>query len=355
MAVLNPHLYLAERSNDLFFIYDLSTDRFTYVNRSFAEFFNQDFIQLSPRVLLRTIHPDDQRYILSKLKACTDGQHVSDVECRVMRGSNERWLRINPHLVNEPGDQLLVGQAEDITTYKGNVEVLENTNNKKNSILTILAHDLAGPLGTIGNLTTLLSRETAKLENPSVERYINMITKISKSSINLIRDFLDQEFLETAGVRLLKRRVDLFEKISLATKEYLDMQKELHIQFSCQANKDHVFVEVDEDKFMQAINNLISNALKFTPDGGKIEINIQESKKEVLISIADTGIGIPEKYHATLFDKFNDARRSGLKGEHSTGLGMSIIKTIVEWHEGNIWFKSEEHKGTTFYIQLPKA
>ncbi len=105
---------------------------------------------------------------------------------------------------------------------------------------------------------------------------------------------------------------------------------------------------------MQVINNLISNALKFTPEGGSITVNVEESDRSVLISVADTGIGIPKKYHATLFDKFSQARRTGLKGQHSTGLGMSIIKTIVDWHQGKIWFNSEENKGTTFYVELPK-
>ena len=67
----------------------------------------------------------------------------------------------------------------------------------------------------------------------------------------------------------------------------------------------------------------------------------------------DTGVGIPEKFHEKLFEKFSTARRTGLKGEPSVGLGMSIIKTIIEWHEGKIWFESQQNKGTTFYIEIP--
>ena len=92
---------------------------------------------------------------------------------------------------------------------------------------------------------------------------------------------------------------------------------------------------------MQVINNLISNSIKFTPDGGEITVSLEEKENTVLITVADTGIGIPEKYHDTLFDKFTRARRPGIKGEPSVGLGMSIIKTIVEWHQGTIWFESQ--------------
>ncbi|RZM21235.1 MAG: ATP-binding protein, partial [Pedobacter sp.] len=173
--------------------------------------------------------------------------------------------------------------------------------------------------------------------------------------IKLIRDFIDQEFIESASVKLVRSRVELVGKISTASQDYLNMQESLRVNFSCRSNRNTVFAEIDEDKFMQVINNLVSNALKFTPEGGKIDIYIRENKKEVLITVADTGIGIPKRFHATLFEKFTDARRSGLRGERSTGLGMSIIKSIVEWHEGKIWFVSEEGSGTTFFIQLPKT
>src|SRR5690606_32111644 len=105
----------------------------------------------------------------------------------------------------------------------------------------------------------------------------------------------------------------------------------------------------------QVINKLVSNSMKFTPDGGTITVKIEDKQDSVLFTVADNGIGIPKKYHHELFEKFTHARRPGLRGEPSTGLGMSIIKTIVEWHNGKIWFDSKENEGTTFFIQLPKA
>ena len=129
----------------------------------------------------------------------------------------------------------------------------------------------------------------------------------------------------------------------------------MNLTFHFNSSASQVFVQIDESKFLQVINNLISNAIKFTPDGGTITLGLEEQEKTVLITVADTGIGIPKKFHAKLFDKFNNARRTGLKGQPSVGLGMSIIKTIVDWHEGNIWFESEEDKGTTFYIEIEKS
>lgn len=93
--------------------------------------------------------------------------------------------------------------------------------------------------------------------------------------------------------------------------------------------------------------------MKFTPDNGSIEVRVGRNDDRVRIEVKDTGIGIPEQFHETLFDKFSKARRSGIKGETSVGLGMSIIKTIVEWHQGKIWFTSKVGEGTTFYIEIP--
>jgi two-component system sensor histidine kinase VicK len=355
MAISNPHLYLAERATELLFIYDLNQQRFTYMNPRCIDFFDIATINVTYRSLLHMVHLEDQRYVLSKLKIFKTNQIIPDFECRVNRGNHHRWLQVKLHWANESGDRLLLGEAKDITSYKARIEVVSKHNTKKNSILNILAHDLAGPMGTIASLAALLARDTAKFQDSSVEKYIGMIDRITKNGMKLIRDFLEQEFLESASVSLKKRRIELIEKIKVATEDYFEMQNDMQIQFSCHSNKDRIYVEIDEDKFMQVINNLISNALKFTPDGGHIDIYIKENDKDIVVSIADNGIGIPEKYHATLFEKFNNARRSGLKGEQSTGLGMSIIKTIVEWHNGKIWFESEENKGTTFYIQLQKG
>ncbi|RYY26245.1 MAG: ATP-binding protein, partial [Chitinophagaceae bacterium] len=137
--------------------------------------------------------------------------------------------------------------------------------------------------------------------------------------------------------------------------EYQQSEVEIGKVFHFDTSGPEIFAFIDESKFFQAVNNLVSNALKFTPDGGIITLSLEEKEHTALLTVADNGIGIPMKYQANLFDKFNDARRPGLKGEPSVGLGMSIIKTIVEWHQGRIWFDSEVNKGSTFYIEIPKS
>jgi two-component system sensor histidine kinase VicK len=354
MNTANNLLYLAERSSELFLIFDLETERFTYMNPTCVEFFDLSNKDVDSTYLTSMIDADDQNHVLSNLKRCVSGEDITEFEGRVQRGIHKRWLRITPFLCEENNQKILIIQAQDITTIKKHSEILNNHNNKKNSILIMLAHDLAGPLGAIQNYTALLDREIKSSDNPKLEKFISSIERITKKSIHLIHTFIDKEFLESSSVKLLKKRVDLLEKIKLGVETYLVTEADFSIKIGVTANSDHIYVEIDEDKFLQVINNLVSNALKFTPKGGAITISIEKKPKTVLISVSDTGIGISKAFHHTLFEKFSDARRSGLKGEPSTGLGMSIIKTIVEWHGGTIWFHSEEHVGTTFFIEIPE-
>jgi two-component system sensor histidine kinase VicK len=347
-------LLLTQRSDQLYFSYHLANNHFVYLNPAFEDFF--DITDTTPTVplLLAMVHPEDQEYVISKFTACLEGKIAEDLECRIVRGQEQRYLRVFPYLITEGGEQLLMGYAEDITDFKSQLNVVSKHNAKKNSILSILLHDLAGPIGFIQNLTDLLGREAATWESTRANEYIDRVNQISKNSVKLIRDFMDHEFLESAGVILIRKRVNLIEKIRIQTDDYLRNQHELKKQISITSNQTEIFANIDEDKFLQVINNLMSNALKFTADGGKITVSMEEHEHVILVTVADDGIGIPQKFHATLFEKFSDARRTGLNGEPSTGLGMSIIKTIVEWHEGKIWFESEENKGTTFFIELPK-
>ncbi|GAB3834574.1 hypothetical protein GCM10028895_55170 [Pontibacter rugosus] len=264
---------------------------------------------------------------------------------------------LTPSLLEDTsGRRLVIGHAEDITASRHYNDNLKKFSNKKNSILNILSHDLAAPLANIESLSALLSEQPGQQGNEESQKIIGLIVQSSRKGSKLIQDFLNQEFLESSRTELVTRRVNLVEKFRETMEEYQGPKGKLiaqHIEFL--AASGEIYAEVDDNKFMQAVNNLLSNAIKFTPDVGLITVSLEEEGDNVLIKVADTGVGIPEKYHASLFDKFTPARRPGLKGEASTGLGMSIIKTIVEWHRGQIWFESEQGKGTTFYIRIPKG
>jgi two-component system sensor histidine kinase VicK len=360
MTMNNPSsllLTFAEHDPRICFAIQVSNKKFLYLNPSFERFFNIKKEEATLDLLFGYIHPEDQAYVRAAYHAFKPGAFNDGLDFRMLMPEKRLYhLRLIAYLNVKPGQNgTITGYVEDVTTFKEHELRLDELSNKKNAILNILSHDLAGPLGAIQNYTYLLSKNQVVVENEQVAKMILAIEKISKRSTNLIQQFVRNEFLESVGVDVFKTRVNLVEKFGSFMEDYYGVQDDLKKNFEFHYSSDQIFAEIDETKFAQVINNLISNALKFTPDGGTISLDLKETDEGVRIMVSDTGIGIPEEYRKTLFDKFSKARRPGLRGEPSVGLGMSIIKTIVDWHHGKIWFESKVNSGTTFYIEIPKT
>ena len=347
---------LTERSTQVVFAFEIATNRFIFLNPAFEKLWqiSPERVIGNPASLLETIHLQDQQHVQEVYQEFLDGVTSRQLEFRIIPAENqpEKWVCVTPFLLE--AEQVIVGYAEDITAQKQYNDVLKKFSDKKNSVLNILSHDLAGPLGMIGNLASMLESDLKTHENKEVHRILQLIERTSRHGTKMLQEFLNQEFLESSQVELIKRRVNLVQKLKDCMLEYQQNQQMTGKTFFYRTTADTIFLELDDNKFMQVINNLISNAIKFTPDGGEITVALEENDEAVLVKVADTGVGIPEKHHDLLFEKFTPARRPGIKGEPSVGLGMSIIKTIVEWHHGKIWFESQVNKGTTFYIEVPK-
>lgn len=348
-------LTFAEKDHRICFAVELKSYKFIYLNPAFESFFHIKPADANVLELLSFIHPEDREYLLSFYNALKPGDFKDNIEFRIILPDKRKYhLRLIAYLHGRTSKtSTLTGYLEDITAAKEHERRLDDLSNRKNAVLNILSHDLAGPLGAIQNYTYLLSRQKSVMEAENVAKMVTAIEKISKRSTNLIQQFIKNEFLESIGVDISKIRVNLVEKLSSFMTDYYGVQETVNLKFEFHSSSEQLFAEIDDSKFMQVFNNLISNSMKFTPDGGTISIDMEEREGSIVISVSDTGIGIPEEFHPHLFDKFTKARRPSLKGEPSVGLGMSIIKTIVEWHNGKVWFKSKVNEGTTFYIEIP--
>lgn len=189
--------YIAERSDLLFFVFDVSEQQFTYGNPAFRSFFNIDTPAIPPSMLWAMLHPAHLEDVKTQLNACLNGQPVPPVECRIMRNKFEHWLRITPFLNTENGQRIITGYAEEITDYKAQNRAIQQHSGKRDPALSILSHDLAGPIGNIQALSELLSRDIEPLKDPKLNEYVSMIRRISKNSVRIIRDFLSQKFSES--------------------------------------------------------------------------------------------------------------------------------------------------------------
>ena len=348
---------LTESIDQVVFAYGIEASRFIYLNPAFEAVFKQNREMLDPLALPVTVHQEDREYVAEAYEDLVGGQPRKPLEFRVLLPDGaERWLRVKPLLIEENGARAIAGLAEDITDFKHYSEVELKFSHKKNAIIQMLSHDLAGPLSTIQSLSSLVATRVKGYKDEPLSNVVGLITETSRSGLRLIKDLIDQEFLESSETALIKSRVNLVERFTLLIEQYQASAQNTALQFTLSSSDPSVYANVDEVKFVQVVTNLVSNAIKFTPDDGEISIRVddQEEAGTVRITIRDNGIGIPQKYHAGLFDKFTKARRPGLRQEPTTGLGMSIIKTIVEWHGGKIWFESEENQGTTFFVEVPR-
>ncbi|PSR57057.1 PAS domain-containing sensor histidine kinase [Adhaeribacter arboris] len=346
---------LVKSTNQIVFAYEIETNQFSFLNPAFEKIWNlpSESVKNNPGSLWEKIHPEDKEHVQRQYQDLKEGALIPDVETRIQlpKGA-ERWLCVKALLLED--EQVIIGFAEDITSAKQYNSYLKKFTDKKNAVLNILSHDLAGPLAMIQSLSKMLREDLKSYENQEVHQVLELIEKNSVKGTLMIQEFVQQEFLESANVDVIKRRINLVAACREILEEYQQTQHLTGKHFYFETTSETLYLQLDDNKFMQAINNLISNALKFTPDGGEIKISLEEKETSVLVKVADNGVGIPEQFHATLFNKFTQARRPGLKGEPSVGLGMSIIKTIVEWHQGKIWFESQENQGSVFYIEIPK-
>lgn len=347
----------AQRTDKVYFVFDLDSNHFLYLNPAFEQLWESSIQDVSsnPESLLDKVHANDKEYLINIFHELLNGDEKKEVEFRIVLSDDSfKWVLINPFLIKETGKEVILGLAKDNSDMKEKDDNLQSFAAKKDSIMEILSHDLAGPLTNIKGIAAVLAEKIKGQEHPELDKLVNMIEETSERSIRLIREFVKVEFLDSEQSELVKERVDIVAKMKEVISQYEQSEHDIQKVFHFNISDDPILVRLDVYKFTQIINNLVSNAIKFTKDDGEITITLEDRQEKIFVSVADNGIGIPEKFHDTLFDKFTKARRQGLKGEPSTGLGMSIIKTIVEWHGGKIWFESKENEGTTFYIELPK-
>ncbi|KAA3437076.1 sensor histidine kinase [Rufibacter hautae] len=356
------HAALLERTAETFhqayFIYHCGKHQMQYLNQAFREVvgLSREEALADASRLLQQVHPDDHSFLMEQYQKLQGKGTQKGIEVRlVLPGQNLKWVCLSVTVLEEAGERYLCGFAEDVTLRKEYQNNILKFNSKKNSTLEILSHDLAAPFQNIQGMMGMLETEIESASPATVE-LMDYIKENAKKGSDMIRDFVDNEFLESSQVVLHKERVNIIQKLTIMMDNYQHLGGALlEKNFVAQLPSEPVYVYLDVMKFMQALNNLVSNAIKFTNDTGTITTSLENLDNSVIIKISDDGIGIPEHLQPVLFDKFTKARREGLHGEKSVGLGMSIIKNIVELHKGNIWFESHEGQGSTFFVEVPKA
>lgn len=309
------------------------------------------------------IIPEDLPTIKKQLSQLESGKIKSlELLYRINRKDGEIvWLKeqIKSEVIS--GEQKVIGLIIDVTDFqKKEDQYIRSLNDLKSQItardnfLSILSHDLRAPFSSILGFTEILLSD-AILSDAERTEYLNYINDSSNNQLRLVNYLLDWSNLQTGRLNINKHRVQaqglVFNCISALTGTAI--RKNIDIKVNVPQT---IFVEIDEKLITQVITNLVSNAIKFSETHKTVYITADRFNNDfVEFIIKDEGVGIPENFQQRIFrfDKMFSTR--GTKGERGTGLGLSLVKEIVERHNGQIWFYSKENVGSEFHFTVPSS
>lgn len=231
---------------------------------------------------------------------------------------------------------------------------IERANRLKSEFLASMSHELRTPLHTIIGFSELLGEEVQGELNAKQKRFLAHIHGDSLHLLELINDILDLSKVESGRIELRRAPFDLAALIEEAVASVRPIAETKGLAIHSRVGPMPA-IEADRVRVKQILTNLLSNALKFTPAGGRIDVEAEMENGLARITVADTGIGIPAQEHAAIFDIFHQSAATTKGVREGTGLGLAISKRLVQEHGGTIKVLSEPGKGSRFTFTIPKT
>jgi signal transduction histidine kinase len=223
----------------------------------------------------------------------------------------------------------------------------------KSQLLSTVSHDLLSPLSSVeGFLVMLLDGEAGPLTDRQ-KGFLSLCGQALRRVTALINDLLDHSRIEAGVVKVRPEPVDLGELLSAARQDHAVLARKKRLAFSFDPPKDLPRLSADPHRLRQVLDNLLSNAFKFTPEGGRVVLSARAGKREVVVSVKDSGVGLSPLEARRVFDRFYQVEKNISARARGTGLGLSICKALVERHGGRIWVDSVPGRGSDFQFTLP--
>ncbi len=255
------------------------------------------------------------------------------------------------------GKRMFTGIVRDISERKETEAKLQQAMREvheqkvKEEFIATVSHELRTPLTSIKAALELIEHT-----NDSVPQETHLLLDIARKNservLLLINDILDAAKLEASEMDVSINRIPLRQFLETAINDNQTYASKYNVTFALKECPSTTYVDVDPNRMMQVMGNILSNAAKFSPAGSTVEILAREDDRQIRISIRDQGDGIPEEFHNRIFKKFSQAKTNTPQG--GTGLGLYIAKSIVDKHNGTLSFETQNGEGTEFHIDLPK-
>lgn len=321
------------------------------------------------KAYLKRIHPEDRPAVAKTIKRALLEQTDYEVEFRVVLPDGRvRWIAGKGRFLRDPkgAARRLTGVAIDVTDKKRAEEEraqlllreqqarkqAELAGRLKDEFLATVSHELRTPLTAILGWARILS---ARKDDPaSVARSIDTIERNAKSLAQIVEDILDVSRIVTGKLRVELGPVDLVPVIEAATAVVRPAAEAKGVGMDPAPTGLPCLVWGDPDRLRQVVWNLLSNAVKFTPQGGRVSMRLEREASRARIQVSDTGQGIPRDFLPFMFDRFRQADGTTTRSHGGLGLGLALVRHLVELHGGTVRAESEgEGRGSTFTVTLP--
>ena len=257
-------------------------------------------------------------------------------------------LRVNFSVIQKEHGKIdgLIAVIYDVTEQ-------EKIDAERREFVANVSHELRTPLTTMRSYLEALA-EGAIGDKELAPRFLSVTQNETERMIRLVNDLLQLSKFDSKDYQFNREWTNFIRFISLVIDRF-EMTKEQHVEFIRNLPQREIYVEIDQDKITQVLDNIISNAMKYSPEGGHITftVDLDEEKGLVLFSVKDEGIGIPKKDMDKIFERFYRVDKARTRKLGGTGLGLAIAKEMVQAHGGDIWADSIEGKGTTVTFTLP--
>ena len=334
------------------------TRSLTYFNRSWLEFTGRTMAQEQGDGWTAGVHPEDFATTLAAYATAFEQRVPFEAEFRLRRHDGDfRWVFNRGHpRFDAAGDfQGYIGAALDVTDRKSAEEALGHADRRRNDFLAMLAHELRNPLAPIRNAVQIMSR-IAGGQDRRVDHARDVIDRQSAQLTRLIDDLLEVSRIDSGKVTLRREKVVVQDLVRRAAESQQALVAERRQTLDLRLPDARVFVNGDATRLAQVFGNVLNNAVKYTPEGGRIEVSMALHDDTVEVNVADNGQGIDAGLLPHVFDLFRQGADVERRAGAGLGLGLSIVRSLVELHGGTVTAYSEgAGRGSRFCIVLPLA
>jgi PAS domain S-box-containing protein len=335
-----------------FIAYVDADERFRFHNKAYHEYFQLTAEQIDGHTLREVLGDAAYEHMRPRVREVLAGYPVTYERALTNTAGEARYFAVQyfPRYGDDAKDERVLGYYSLVT----DITELKRVDRMKSEFVSTVSHELRTPLTSIRGSLGLVAGGVAGSLPPAAQSLVEIAKKNCERLIRLINDILDSEKVESGNMHFDSRVVELRALLEQALAANEGFAGEHRVRLELTAPQAPVRVNVDPDRLTQVVTNLISNAVKFSPQDAAVEVRLAGAGGRARVEVQDRGPGIPDEFRARIFQKFSQADSSDARLKGGTGLGLSIARAIIERLDGTIGFAARSGGGTTFHFDLPQ-